>query len=215
MAGKKKNPSAKYAFIGLIVALIACIATGLIGAAKGMLAIKMFTLENTDGLNLAFQISIALLVVGLAAYAIMSPDSVRRFFTGRQARYGSNSLIITLAFIGIIIVVNVLAFQNPDFLGAPWDLTEDKSNTLAPETLQALATLPDKVTATAFYTASLNSTGAEELLLKFKTNSKGKFDYKFVDPDQDPLSAREAGVTGDGKILLQMGETKEIACFCK
>jgi len=211
MAGKNKNPSAQYAFIGLILALIACIATGLIGAAKGMLAIKMFTLDNTNGLNLALQISIALLIVGLAAYAIMAPDTVRRFFTGRQARYGSNSLIITLAFLGIIVVMNVLAFQNPSFLGAPWDLTEDKSNTLAPETLQALTTLPGKVTATAFYTTSLNSTTADALLLKFKTNSKGKLDYKFVNPDQDPLSARQAGITGDGKILLQMGDRKEVA----
>src|SRR5512133_3606592 len=97
MAGNKKTPSAQYAFIGLILALLACISTGLIGAAKGMLAIKMFTLENTDGLNLALQISIALLIVGLAAYEIMTPDTVRRFLTGRQARYGSNSLILTIA----------------------------------------------------------------------------------------------------------------------
>jgi ABC-type uncharacterized transport system involved in gliding motility auxiliary subunit len=213
MAGKKKNSPAQYAFIGLILALLACVSTGLIGAAKGMLAIKMFTLENTDGLNLALQISVALLVVGLAAYAIMAPDKVRRFFSGRQARYGSNSLIITLAFIGIIVVVNMLAFKNPDFLGAPWDLTADKSNTLAPETLQALATLPEKVTATAFYTQSIDPTSAKELLLKFKTNSDGKFDYSFVDPDLDPVAAREAGITGDGKIMLQMGKTKEIASY--
>jgi len=213
MAKKKKSPAAQYAFISLIVALIACISSGLIGAAKGMLAINMFTLENTDGINLALQISLALLAIGLLAYAIMSPDTVRRFLSGRQARYGSNSLIITLAFVGIIIVANMLAYQNPDFLGAPWDLTADKTNTLAPETLQALATLPSKVTAVAFYTANLDSSNAEEVLLKFKNNSSGKFDYKFVNPDLDPVSAREAGVTGDGKILLQMGETKEIASF--
>ncbi|MCE9647895.1 MAG: GldG family protein [Chloroflexi bacterium] len=211
MAGKKKSPSAKYAVIGLILALIACISTGLIGAAKGMLAMQMFTLDKTDGLNQAFIISIALLVIGLAAYAIMAPDTVRRFLTGRQARYGSNSLIITLAFVGIIIVINMLAYQNPNILGAPWDLTQDKTNTLAPETLQALATLPGKVTATAFYTTSLSTSSADELLLNFKNNSKGKFDYTFVNPDQDPLAAREAGITGDGKILLKMGESKEVA----
>ena len=207
MADKNKKPAAQYAFIGLILALLACISTGLIGAAKGMLALQMFPpLANPDRLNLALQISIALLIVGLAAYAIMAPDRVRRFFTGRQARYGSNSLIITLAFLGIIIVVNVLAYQNP---GKP--LWENKETALAPETLQALATLPGKVSATAFYTTALNSSSAEDLLLKFKTNSKGKFDYKFVNPDQDPLSAREAGITGDGKILLKMGTSKEIA----
>jgi len=209
MAGNKKTPSAQYAFIGLILSLVACVSTGLIGAAKGMLAVKMFTLENTDGLNLALQISVALLIVGLAAYAIMAPDTVRRFLTGRQARYGSNSLILALAFVGIIFVANYIVFQNPQ----SWDLTEDKSNTLAPETLQALATLPEKVTAIAFYTAGLDSTGADELLLKFKTNSGGKFDYIFVDPDLDPIAAREAGITGDGKIMLQMGQTKEIASY--
>jgi ABC-type uncharacterized transport system involved in gliding motility auxiliary subunit len=207
MAGKQKNPYTKYAFIGLLVAMLACISTGLVGMAKVFISMKMFTLESTDGLNLALQISVGILVLGLAAYAIMSPDSIRRFFTGRQARYGSNSLILTLAVLGIIFVVNYMVFNNPK----SWDLTEDKSNTLSEETLQILATLPEKVTATAFYSASLDSSTADELLLKFKTNSNGKFDYAFVDPDTNPIAAREAGVTGDGKVMLQMGETKEIA----
>jgi len=207
MAGKQKNPYTKYAFIGLLVALLACVSTGLVGMAKVFISMKMFTLENTDGLNLALQISIGILVLGLAAYAIMAPDSIRRFFTGRQARYGSNSLILSLAVLGIIFVVNYIVFNNPK----SWDLTEDKSNTLSAETLQILATLPANVSATAFYSSSLDTTSADELLQKFKTNSKGKFDYTFVNPDTNPVAAREAGVTGDGKIMLQMGETKEIA----
>lgn len=211
MARKKKTPYAKYAFVGLIAALFACISTGLIGTANIMLAMKMFTLdvEVTDTLNLALQISIGVLIIGLAVYAMLSPDTIRRFLTGRQVRYGSNSLILTLAFVGIIFAANYLVFNNPK----SWDLTEDKSNTLAPETIQILATLPGKVTATAFYSQNLSSASADELLLKFKSNSNGKFDYRFVNPDLDPASAREAGITGDGKILLQMGETKEIASF--
>ena len=211
MAKKKQNPAAKYAFIGLILAVLGCVSSGLVGAAKGMIAINMFTYEKADSLNMALYVSLGALIIGLAAYALMTPDTVRRFFSGRQARYGSNSLIMTLAFTGIIFVINMLAFQNPDFLGAPWDLTEDKSNTLAPETLQALQTLPENVTATAFYSANLNTSSASDLLLKYKNNSKGKFDFNFVDPDQDPLAAREAGITGDGKILLTMGDAKEVA----
>jgi ABC-type uncharacterized transport system involved in gliding motility auxiliary subunit len=34
-----------------------------------------------------------------------------------------------------------------------------------------------------------------------------------VNPDTDPVAAKEAGVTGDGKILLTMGERKEIAGY--
>ncbi|MDD2921913.1 MAG: hypothetical protein PHQ36_06455, partial [Anaerolineales bacterium] len=70
MAGKKKNPSAKYAFIGLIVALVACVSTGLVGATKGLLAIEMFTLDaaNVNILNIVLQVSIALFLFGIAAY---------------------------------------------------------------------------------------------------------------------------------------------------
>jgi ABC-type uncharacterized transport system involved in gliding motility auxiliary subunit len=211
MARKNKNPSAKYAFIGLIVALLGCISTTLIGAAKVLApAINAIGLENQASVDLAFQISIGLTVVALLAYVIMTPDSVRRFLSGRQARYGSNSLIMSLAFIGILIVANMLAYQNPKTL---LDMTQDKSNTLANESLQALVTLPEKVTAIAFFSGNLDRSSAEELLSKFKENSKGKFDYDFVDPDQDPLTARTAGITGDGKILLTMGDKREIASF--
>jgi ABC-type uncharacterized transport system involved in gliding motility auxiliary subunit len=115
--------------------------------------------------------------------------------------------------VGILFVANYLVFNNPGILNEPWDFTEDKANTLAPETLDVLAALPEKVTATAFYTNNLNPAPAEELLQKFKANSNGKFDYTFGNPDLDPIAAREAGITGDGKILLQMSETKEVASF--
>ena len=215
MAGKKKNPNAKYALIGLVVALVACISTGLLASANVLTGIGMFSLpENIQGgVTLALQISIGLVIVGLAVYALLNPDSIRRFLTGRQARYGSNSLILTLAFVGILVAVNYIVYKNPNLLKAPWDMTSDLSNTLAPETLQILATLPENVTATAFYTGELNRTSTEELLQKFKNNSNGKFDFSFVNPDVDPVAAREAGITGDGKIMLQMGEAKEVADF--
>ena len=207
MDEKKKKPIAQYAFIGLIVAAIACASTGLLGITKGLVAMQMFTPQNPDILNLALQISAGVLVVGLAAYAFMVPDKVRRFFSGRQARYGSNSLILTVAFVGIVFVANYIVYQNPK----SWDLTEDKSHTLAPETLQAVGTLPDNVTAIAFFSANLDTTSADQVLSDFKANSTGKFEYSFVDPDRDPVSARAAGVTGDGKIMLTMGDRKEIA----
>jgi hypothetical protein len=89
----------------------------------------------------------------------------------------------------------------------------DKTNTLADSTLQTLAALPETVTALAFYSDNLPTDTAEELLHKFKSNSDGKFIYQFVNHDTDPVAAREAGITGDGKILLEMGDRKEIAAF--
>ena len=215
MAGKKKNQNAQYAVIGLIVALVACIASGLIGFANLLGSIGMFPLPDNiqEGVDIALQISIGLLIVSLMVSVILNPDAVRRFLTGRQARYGSNSLILTLAFVGILIALNYIVFKNTDLLGSPWDLTADKTNTLAKETLQILSELKEPVKATAFYSVNSDPSGAEELLEKFKNNSDGKFTYETIDPDRDPVAARLAGVTGDGKILLEMGGNKEIANF--
>lgn len=207
-----KKQKFNYAIIGLIVAAIACVSTGFLGLIKGIVALELFTPQNQDGLNLALQISAALIVLGLASYAWIAPDRVRRFLTGRQARYGSNSFILILAFAGILVAVNFLAFNNPQ----SWDLTKDKENTLAPETIKTLQDLPDTITARAFYSSQMGSASIDEarkLLENFKANSKGKFEYEFVDPVANPVAAREAGVTGDGKIVLEMGGRSEIVAF--
>ena len=154
-----------------------------------------------------------IMILALALYVILEPDRVRQAITGRQARYGSNTLILTIAFLAILGIANVM-IKTPRFnLDKRWDLTEDKSHTLAPETLKALQTLPQRVKATAFYSANLPADTAKELLNNFKVSSNGKFDYEFVNPDIDPVRAKKAGITGDGKIQLTMGNQSEIASF--
>ena len=204
---KKQSNAERYAFIGLIVAGIALIVTILLGLVAGLIAIKFVPAINVN-LNLWISISAALVVLGLAAYAIMAPDKVARFFTGRQARYGSNTLVMSLAFIGILVVINVLTFQNPRVLA---DMTEDKENTLAPQTIQALAALPGNVNAIGFFSSQTPSDTARQLLTKYKAASNGKFDYSFVDPNSNPTLAKQYGITGDGKIALVMGKASQIA----
>ncbi len=202
-----KTQSRNYSFVALIVAGIAVIATILLGITRGLVAMQVFTVAKVENLNRAILVSIGVIILGLAIYAFVEPDRVRRALTGRQARYGSNAFIMSLAFIGILIVANVLAFQNPVNVA---DLTQDKTNTLSPELVKAVKQLPSKVTATAFFAQS-STADATKLLSNIKANSNGNFDYKFVNPDQDPQAAIAAGITGDGKILLQMGEHKTIA----
>lgn len=209
---KDKNQSAarNYSIIALIFALLACIATFFLGIMRGLISMQVFSGIPAEDANRYLIVSAGLIILGIAAYAIMEPDRVRRFLTGRQARYGSNALIMTIAVLGILIVGNVLAYQNPVPIA---DLTEDKVNTLSPELAAALDTLPEKVTATAFFAQGSNTDTTEQLLNNIKANSNGKFDYQFVNPDRDPQAALNAGITGDGKILLQMGDRKEIVAF--
>jgi ABC-type uncharacterized transport system involved in gliding motility auxiliary subunit len=202
---KKKNTPARYAFIGLIIAGLGCIATGLLALVQGSVALKIFTPAKPESIPEGIAVGAAVIVLGLAIYGILNPDGVRNFFTGRQVHYGSNTLVMSLAFLGILIVVNLLVYQNPK----SWDFTEDKQHTLAPQTIQALASLPAKVTAIGFFTIQTPSDTAKQLLTDFKSNSKGKFDFRFVDPNSDPIQARQYGITGDGKIVLTMGKMAE------
>ncbi len=155
-----KNQSQKFPYekIALIVSLVALLATVLLALVKGTMALKMFTPENPDSYTMALTISAGITILGLAVYAMLAPDNVRKFLTGRQARYGSNALVLILAFVGIIIVANYLGFKNPV---DPWDLTEDKQNTLSPEMISVLENLPEKISATAYYSQASTAGGTE------------------------------------------------------
>src|SRR5215207_3156927 len=190
MNNDAKQPAARnYSIAALIVALLACIATFLLGIVRGLASAQVVTITNVDNLQRYLYVSAGFIVLGLAAYAILEPERVRRFLTGRQARYGSNALVMSIAFLGILVVGNMIAYQNPKTL---LDLTEDKTNTLAPELTRALATLPEKATATGFFSQASSTESAEQLLSNIKANSIGKFDYQFIDPDHDPQAARNA-----------------------
>jgi ABC-type uncharacterized transport system involved in gliding motility auxiliary subunit len=204
---QKRNDPARFAVLGLWISGIGAVATLILLIVKLLVTAKIYTLPDTHIFNWSLGISAGLIIIGLALYALLNPRQVRLLLTGRQARYGSNAAIMVVAFIGILVVVNFFVYQNP---GKPLDFTEDKQNSLSPETLDTLKALPTPILATAFYTTQISSDAAQKLLENYKNLSNGKFDFSFVDPDQNPLAARQAGITGDGKIYLQMGEQHEI-----
>jgi ABC-type uncharacterized transport system involved in gliding motility auxiliary subunit len=201
-----KTDPCRFAPLGLILSGLGFLTALGVLIVRAFASFGLYTPPDAELLNRILIIAVAVFVVGFAVYALFDPDRVRKLLTGRQARYGSNSFILFIAFTGILVVINMLAQQYPQ----RWDVTEDKQHTLAPETIQALHSLPDPVQATAFYSVRLNSQTAEQLLEDFKVNSDGKFDYQFIDPDSNPVLVNQLGITGDGKILLQMGNNKEI-----
>ena len=171
--------------------------------AAAVIAIGLYIVRRqTDLLHWTL---VGLAVIGPALFALLDPGKVRSAATGRQAKYGSNALVLSLGFIGILVVANVFFYNNTK----QWDLTEDKENTLAPETLDVLVGLPETVTARAFFTPQTSADSAQQLLDQYATNSDGKFEYEFIDPLEDPVAAQEAQVTKDGTVVLFMGEHKE------
>ena len=160
------------------------------------------------------QISLIGVVVGLVLYVALAPGQLRQAIKGRRVRYGLNAVLLFLAFFGILVVINYLVFYNAKMnpKQTRWDLTENKSNTLAPETLDALSKLPEVVHAQAFYSPRLNSgmSTAQALLEKYAKNAKGKFSFEFIDWEEKRSVATQAGITNDGQVVLNMGDRKEL-----
>jgi ABC-type uncharacterized transport system involved in gliding motility auxiliary subunit len=103
------------------------------------------------------------------------------------------------------VVVNYFLYQNDK----TWDLTEDKENTLAQETIDVLKQLPEPVVVQAFFSPDISTETAEILLDQFENESDGKFSYKFIDPVSDPMAANDANITQDGTIVLEMNGNRQ------
>ncbi|HLB63303.1 MAG TPA: Gldg family protein [Anaerolineales bacterium] len=166
----------------------------------------------TRRLDVYVQVGAALTLLSVLAGILLDPALVRRALTGRQARYGGNAVLISLAFLGILVVVNYLAYANP--LRA--DLTEDQEFSLSPETLLTLSGLQSPVQIIGFYGSSLR--GSQEnirpLLDSYRANSDNLVSYEFMgDPDAEPIAARRYGVTRDGSLVVIIGEASEVVPF--
>jgi ABC-type uncharacterized transport system involved in gliding motility auxiliary subunit len=161
--------------------------------------------------DLWVQIGLAAGVICLAAGVLLDPERWRKALGGRQARYGSNALVLGLAFFGILVVLNVVAVNNPQRI----DLTEDQEYSLAPESLLLLEELSQPVRFKGFYTPE-NSAARERLrplLEEYRIKSSGQITYEFIDPRANPLAADQYGITRDGSMAVVMGEASQLVEF--
>ena len=108
------------------------IAAAALGAAGLLVAVVVFVVRQQA--EAAVYVGLVAAVVGLLGAMLLGREWLVRAAHGRQARYGLNALLATGALLGILILVNVVAFQNPK----SWDLTEDRQYSLAPEMAKSL-----------------------------------------------------------------------------
>jgi ABC-type uncharacterized transport system involved in gliding motility auxiliary subunit len=144
----------------------------------------------------------ALLGVG-AVLVLLSvagrPQMLRAALTGRTARYGSNTGVAVVAFLGILVLANFLADRHPRRV----DLTETGEYTLSPQTIQILSDLEKPMKVTAFF--AQGDYGEQELkdLLTEYSYRTDKISYEFVDPDVDPFVAQQYEIASYGTIVFE------------
>ncbi len=147
-----------------------------------------------------------LFLVGLYA----SFPNAREVWGRRTTRYGLNALVMVVLILGVIALVEAVSYRHN------WrvDLTENKRNTLSPQTIKVLRGLKVPVKATAFFRPDQpGKRTAEDLLKQYAVQSDGKFTWEVVDADRNPLQARRYNVETYGTVVLEAapkeGQVKE------
>jgi hypothetical protein len=158
---------------------------GIIGLVTGVVVVAFVSSMRLYGW---IDIAIGASLIGLVGAVFIS--SVIAAFLSRTGRYGINTLILLGAFIGIVIVINVVSFENKQRS----DVTATNQFSLSERTKDLLGDLEDDVRATAFYKALEETPDANvaarrnrvvDTLDEFSARS-GKFTYRVVDPDLEP-----------------------------
>lgn len=163
-------------------------------------------------LDTTAQVSFAIGLMGLALFGWLEIDLLTRALNTRQARYGAETGVMILAFLGVIVLLNYIFTQ--DRLKKRWDLTEAKEHTLAPETLKVLSELNEPVRVIGFYTSqAYGYDTAKSLLEDFKTNSGGNLDFEFIDPQVRPTVAQQYNITRDSTMIVERGAQTEAVDF--
>lgn len=144
--------------------------------------------------------------LGLWVYAALErPERTLQTLSSRDVRYGSNTVAMSLAFIGIIALINVLANRYSN----RFDLTTNHMYTLAPLSVQIVHDLKQPVKIMAFYRNGNAGRESFEPLLKEYERESNLISYEFIDPVSQPGLARQYNVQFDGTTVLVSGTKQQ------
>ncbi len=158
---------------------------GIIGLVTGITVVAFVTSMRVYGY---IDIAIGAALIGLVGAVFLG--NVLGAFVSRSGRYGVNTVIILGAFTAIVVILNVISFENTSRM----DVTATNQFSLAFRTKDLLNNLNVEVRATAFYKeieisddpgVVLRKARVKETLAEFDSRSN-KFSYRIVDPDLEP-----------------------------
>ncbi len=148
---------------------------------------------------------VAVGVVLLVVYAAGRPEEVVGALTGRRARYGSNAVIMTVAFVGIVVLVNYLGTRYEKRL----DWTQDKTFTISEQTKKVLSNLDVPVKVTGFFQQGDSRQEQVSDLFKEYKQYTSLLSWEFIDPDVQPSAARQAGITDYATLVFESKGRKQ------
>ncbi len=125
--------------------------------------------------------------------------SKRRFWSWRKAKYGTNTLVFVLVFLGILVIVQALATTH----SLRFDLTANKRYTLSDQSKKILRNLDTDIKVFAFFRDTEGGRAQAKELLELYALESGRFTFEFVDPDRKPGLAKQYEITSYGTVAME------------
>jgi len=157
-----------------------------------VVAVIWYSVSNIWGVwNLGLAIAGgAMVLTGLAA----NYRQILASFGKRSTKYAGNYVISVVLVIAIVFGLNYIGQKHT----RRFDMTASGRYTLAPQTIQLLDRLDQKVGIKAFYPGG-DSAPLRELLVEYRTESS-QIEYEFIDPDRQPDVAKQYDVSSYGVL---------------
>ncbi len=151
-----------------------------------------------------------LAALSLGFYIVRNREELGVLFTRRAARYGAISLSMSLVFVGILVLVALFSEKH----NHRWDLTKNKSHSLALQSRQVLEKLDRdtlNLTVYVFHRGESDLRSRQQLidLLETYALESKRFRHETVDIDRNPLLAMQLGITSTSTVLIRYGEKNE------
>ena len=123
----------------------------------------------------------------------------------RQTKYVAYASVYILVILAVLTIGNVLANR----YSKSYDGTSNKRFTLSDQTIKIVKGLKEPATIT-YYDRPDGFKRAKDTLDQY-ANLSHKVHVDYIDPEKNPLAAREAGIKSFGTAIVQVGARKEEA----
>jgi len=177
--------------------------TELIASVGAALLIAGYLRYSIQGELLLF--SKILLIAGgvlLLGGIVLGFRKIVGFFSKRSSQLGTNTAVLTLAVLAILVVLNFVGYRHHK----RFDLTSEKLYTLSDQTKKIVGGLKADVSVIRF--SKTQDTGFNDLMTEYK-NLSPHFKFQNVDPQEKPEVAKEYGATHIGDVVVASGEQRE------
>jgi ABC-type uncharacterized transport system involved in gliding motility auxiliary subunit len=162
---------------------------GLVLVASALVA--YFIRNNWTTLQTGVVIAGAVLIV---LSLIAKSSDIRAGLGRRSTKFGINSGVSVLLFVGVLAILNYLGDRHQK----RFDLTTERLNSLGDESTKVLSELKQDIRIKAFYQGADEPVTRE--LLELYSQQSGRIGVEFIDPDREPQTAAQYQVTSYGEM---------------